>query len=462
MMMNEVRLSIWEHLGSHFWILITAILWGGTDPLLKFFGRQSSVDQDPSGVFKQKNEEASNCIIRLLRELRAFFGHWKYSLTFAANQLGSATFVLALVHSDLSIAVPVTNALKFLFTLIVGRLVGESELSRRSSLGLVLILVGYEDGDLDVPRGNVTTNKKLKPTSPFEHIQRDQEGGQTASTTPSEQKQHHHRDEDQETEAQIWLEYKTQTRLNEVGAQVWRGSLFLADFLFNYPKALQGKRVLEIGAGTGLASVVALLCQPQGLVATDLAFNLDLLERNLARNVSCLSGMLSNQAQDERQDRIYRVMPCDIKTIISDKESATGVQTQTGPTLVEQVLTARQVTSSMDVYLGADLVYDQDLSEALVGLIRHIAYSLLREPSSKAQTRVVLLSIDKRYVFTLKDAEIKAPMFEHFYQELREMLGHLPPRIKAVLREHDMMDVTQFFRYQASSDLIILEVIFSS
>ncbi|XP_059095483.1 methyltransferase-like protein 22, partial [Tigriopus californicus] len=319
-----------------------------------------------------------------------------------------------------------------------------------------------EDGDLDVPRGNVTTNKKLKPTSPFEHIQRDQEGGQTASTTPSEQKQHHHRDEDQETEAQIWLEYKTQTRLNEVGAQVWRGSLFLADFLFNYPKALQGKRVLEIGAGTGLASVVALLCQPQGLVATDLAFNLDLLERNLARNVSCLSGMLSNQAQDERQDRIYRVMPCDIKTIISDKESATGVQTQTGPTLVEQVLTARQVTSSMDVYLGADLVYDQDLSEALVGLIRHIAYSLLREPSSKAQTRVVLLSIDKRYVFTLKDAEIKAPMFEHFYQELREMLGHLPPRIKAVLREHDMMDVTQFFRYQASSDLIILEVIFSS
>lgn len=141
-MLSGVGLSIWEHLGSHFWILVTAILWGGTDPLLKFFGRQSSVDQDPSGVFKQKNDETSNWIINLFRELRGFFGHWKYSLTFAANQLGSATFVLALVNSDLSIAVPVTNALKFLFTLIVGRLIGESHLSKRSSLGLMLILTG--------------------------------------------------------------------------------------------------------------------------------------------------------------------------------------------------------------------------------------------------------------------------------------------------------------------------------
>lgn len=331
-----------------------------------------------------------------------------------------------------------------------------------------------EDGDLDVPRGNVSTMEKMKET-PLKHIQRDQEGEQTASITktPSERKQGQerereddnragkHEDEDEkEEERQIWLEYKTQTRLYEVGAQVWRGSLFLADFLLNNPEPLRGKRVLEIGAGTGLSSVVALLCQPQGLVATDLAFNLDLLERNLARNVSCLSGILASQSQMQRQERIYRVMPCDIKTIISDRQSG-NARAQTGDALVELGLTARQLTCEMDVYLGADLVYDHDLSEALVDFIRHIACSLMSETTSKDQIRMVWLSIDKRYIFTLEDVDIKAPMYEHFRHELDKMLAHLPQKIKIAQREHGMNDVTQYFQYETSNDLIILEIIFS-
>lgn len=38
---------------------------------------------------------------------------------------------------------------------------------------------------------------------------------------------------------------------------MWRGALLLSDFLLANPKLIQGKKVLELAAGTGLTSIVA-------------------------------------------------------------------------------------------------------------------------------------------------------------------------------------------------------------
>ncbi len=47
------------------------------------------------------------------------------------------------------------------------------------------------------------------------------------------------------------------TRLEDVGLQVWQGCLLLCDFLLHQGAALQGKLLLELGGGLGLASIVA-------------------------------------------------------------------------------------------------------------------------------------------------------------------------------------------------------------
>ena len=47
------------------------------------------------------------------------------------------------------------------------------------------------------------------------------------------------------------------TTLVNVGLQVWRGSLLMADYLLGQDSRLRGSVVLELGAGTGLVSLIA-------------------------------------------------------------------------------------------------------------------------------------------------------------------------------------------------------------
>ncbi|XP_019521672.1 PREDICTED: methyltransferase-like protein 22 [Hipposideros armiger] len=66
-------------------------------------------------------------------------------------------------------------------------------------------------------------------------------------------------DEAQESSTRdvIKIEHTMATPLEDVGKQVWRGALFLADYILFQWDLFQGCTMLELGAGTGLASIVA-------------------------------------------------------------------------------------------------------------------------------------------------------------------------------------------------------------
>ena len=61
-------------------------------------------------------------------------------------------------------------------------------------------------------------------------------------------------------ERRLLLSHRMTSELREVGLQVWRGSLLLADYLLHHQQQLCDKTVLEVGSGTGLASIVASFC----------------------------------------------------------------------------------------------------------------------------------------------------------------------------------------------------------
>jgi len=89
--------------------MLVALIWGCTNPLLKR-GAAGIETAAPSGTIPQ---------------LRYLLTRWQYVAPFAANQLGSVVYYYSLSTAPLSVASPVTNALTFAVTSLVGGLLGE-------------------------------------------------------------------------------------------------------------------------------------------------------------------------------------------------------------------------------------------------------------------------------------------------------------------------------------------------
>ena len=68
------------------------------------------------------------------------------------------------------------------------------------------------------------------------------------------------RHHDSGVDMEITIEHDTETQLQDVGLQVWRGSLLLADYILYHHQDFCKHTVLEVGSGTGLASIIASFC----------------------------------------------------------------------------------------------------------------------------------------------------------------------------------------------------------
>ncbi|XP_033738195.1 transmembrane protein 234-like isoform X2 [Pecten maximus] len=115
---------------SALWFVVVAAMWGGTNPLIK---------RGSKGV---ENVKEHNRIQQFLSELKFLFFNWKYLIPFSINQGGSVVYYLTLATADLSLAVPITNSLTFIFTSISGTLLGEKPPSFETCVGMALVVCG--------------------------------------------------------------------------------------------------------------------------------------------------------------------------------------------------------------------------------------------------------------------------------------------------------------------------------
>ncbi|KAJ8319223.1 hypothetical protein KUTeg_004314 [Tegillarca granosa] len=90
----------------------------------------------------------------------------------------------------------------------------------------------------------------------------------------------------------LTIEHSLATDLLNVGEQVWRGALILADYLIHTQSQLQDTVVLDLGSGTGLTSVIAaLFCKK--IYCTDNGENiLKIAQHNLDSNIFTISDEL--------------------------------------------------------------------------------------------------------------------------------------------------------------------------
>ncbi|KAK7100876.1 transmembrane protein 234 homolog [Littorina saxatilis] len=112
------------------WLLVVAALWGGTNPFIKRGSR---------GVEDIKEDGA---VAQFLREFAFLFFNMRYLIPFLINQMGSVVYYITLSSADLSLAVPITNSLTFIFTSLAGRVLGEKPESWETLCGLFLVVCG--------------------------------------------------------------------------------------------------------------------------------------------------------------------------------------------------------------------------------------------------------------------------------------------------------------------------------
>ncbi|XP_031234651.1 transmembrane protein 234 isoform X2 [Mastomys coucha] len=110
-------------------LVLVAALWGGTQPLLK----------RASAGLEQVHERT--WARQLLQEMKTLFLNTEYLMPFLLNQSGSLLYYLTLASTDLTLAVPICNSLAIVFTLAVGKVLGE-DVGGKAVAGMVLTITG--------------------------------------------------------------------------------------------------------------------------------------------------------------------------------------------------------------------------------------------------------------------------------------------------------------------------------
>ncbi|KAJ2159609.1 hypothetical protein GGF46_002893 [Coemansia sp. RSA 552] len=110
--------------------ILTALCWGFTNPFIK---------RGSEGIERIKRD---SWIGQTLAETWFLFTNWRYVLPLAINLSGSAVYYYTLSSADITMAVPITNSLALVFTILAGVLIGEKPPSRKEALGMLCVVVG--------------------------------------------------------------------------------------------------------------------------------------------------------------------------------------------------------------------------------------------------------------------------------------------------------------------------------
>lgn len=184
----------------------------------------------------------------------------------------------------------------------------------------------------------------------------------------------------------LTIEHAMATPLEDVGKQVWRGAFLLADFILSDPGRFAGATVLELGAGTGLSSIV-MATAAKTVYCTDAGA--DLL-RMCRRNVTLNQRLTRGEVRVRHLDWLQ----ADLRT---DADAEFGWTR-------EEV---EDLYASTTVVMAADVCYDDRLTDALFRTVARLCGSFRRLCS-------VYVSIEKRINFSLRRLDVACEAYDHF------------------------------------------------
>ncbi|XP_042247951.1 methyltransferase-like protein 22 isoform X1 [Thunnus maccoyii] len=194
----------------------------------------------------------------------------------------------------------------------------------------------------------------------------------------------------------IRIEHTMATPLEDVGKQVWRGAFLLADFILSKPFMFKGATVLELGAGTGLASII-MATIAKTVYCTDVGEDLlSMCRRNVTLNTHLMEPS-GGEVRVRKLDWLQHDLCTDADVEFNWTE--------------EEVVDMYNNTSFI---IAADVCYDDDLTD---GLFR----TLYRLCSNFPHNCTIFISIEKRMNFTLRHLDVSCKAYDHFSHCLAQL-----------------------------------------
>ncbi|KAJ2057766.1 hypothetical protein GGI17_005462 [Coemansia sp. S146] len=143
------------------------------------------------------------------------------------------------------------------------------------------------------------------------------------------------------------------------GLQTWEASLRLADFFVEHPDIVRGQKVVELGAGCGLAGFTCAAIGAAHVLSTDCsAAVLKLLESNRQKSKQRLS----------EYDNVLRNMTNMVDPAFKDSVQVAELDW-------EHTDECAKLSDSADVVIGADITYDPTIVPVLVNALKEMVAS---------------------------------------------------------------------------------------
>uniref|UniRef100_A0A8C9AD45 Methyltransferase-like protein 22 n=1 Tax=Prolemur simus TaxID=1328070 RepID=A0A8C9AD45_PROSS len=206
----------------------------------------------------------------------------------------------------------------------------------------------------------------------------------------------------------INIEHTMATPLEDVGKQVWRGALLLADYILFRRDLFQGCTVLELGAGTGLVSIIA-ATMARTVYCTDVGADLlAMCQRNIALN-SHLAATAGGIVKVKELDWLKDELCTDPEVPFSWSEEEIS-----------------DLYDNTTILFAAEVFYDDDLTDAVFKTLSRLARRL-----KNACTAV--LSVEKRLNFTLRHLDVTCEAYDHFRSCLHALEKLADSRLRFVV-----------------------------
>lgn len=93
-------------------------------------------------------------------------------------------------------------------------------------------------------------------------------------------------------------------------------------------------------------------------------------------------------------------------------------------------------------YSPFSVIYDDKLTDAFIRTVEHLL-------SVSSSEKVLYLTFERRYVFTLEDCDTVAPSFEHFLRQIQS---------SKLYYEEVSMDFPQYFKYDRVQQMVFCKL----